>query len=207
MPDPKDRPPPDSPQGGKDDLADAYDAMVNQFSQSPKPPAAKPGEKPATRSPASGRALGGKDDLLAAYDKVIAQEEERRLGSHEIGRRRVLAPMALTILVAASAYIWLGRPFDSSIAITPPVARDSHALRQLMVATAQLVEDYRQQNGRLPNTLEDAGLDGGPVMYQSQGGEYALSGTVGDSTFVLKWASANSGEVQLEAQGHPGSTL
>jgi hypothetical protein len=207
MPDPKDRPPPDSPEGGKDDLADAYDAMVDQFSRSVKPPGAKPGEKSTSKSPAGGRTSGGKDDLLAAYDKVIAQEEERRLGSHEITRRRVLAPMALTILVAVSAYIWLGRPFDSSIPIAPPIARDSHALRQLMVATAQLVEDYRQQNGRLPTTLEDAGLDGGPVMYQSQGAEYALSGTVGDSTFVLKWASTNSGEVQLEAQGHPGSTL
>jgi hypothetical protein len=201
MNDRNDRPPPDPPKGGpaKDDLADAYDALVNQYS------GADPARKARPAPEKSAGARQGKDALVEAFDKVLEQEEQRRnAAALEGGSRRILAPLALTVLTAVSVYVWLAQPFNSAYPIPPVEVKDSHGLRQLMLAAAQVLEDYRQQNGRLPGSLEEAGIDVGPVSYQAKGSEYALQGTVGDSTYTLRWTVSNASEVELDAQGKPG---
>jgi hypothetical protein len=206
MTDPKDPNSSGPPPGGKrkDDLANAYDALVSEYAGGEKAKGAKGGgDKERRANP------GGKDDLVAAYDKVLADDERQRNEAtrKEVGARRVIAPMALTVLVAFSVYVWLAKPFDSQIPIPPVTVGDTHGLRQLMVATTQMIEDYRQEKGRLPVTLAEAGIDAGPVEYLQQKTDYALKGMVGDSTITLKWSSASEGEVEMEAHGKTEGTL
>jgi len=198
MIDPKDPSPRGPPPGGqeKDDLESAYEALVSEY-RGEKPKGASPGgEKPGAKA-------GKKDDLVDAYEHVLADDERRRneAALKEVGARRVIAPMALTILVAISAYLWLARPFDNQIPIPPVTVADSHALRQLMVVYTQMIEDYRQEKGHLPVTLAEAGIDAGPVMYVLTAPDYSLQGLLGDSTITLKWSSASAEEVQIEAHG------
>lgn len=200
MIDPKDPYPSGPPPGDqeKDDLESAYDALVSEYSGVAKPKNPKSG---AERPPSA--KSGTKDDLVDAYQHVLADDERRRNAAvlTEVGARRVIAPMALTILVAVSAYLWLAKPFDSQIPIPPVIVGDTHSLRQLMVVATQMIEDYRQRNGHLPSTLDEAGIDAGPVLYLLAAPDYSLQGVVGDSTITLKWSVASAEEIEMEAHG------
>jgi hypothetical protein len=151
---------------------ESLDQAVKEFLQATptRPPAPVPVPQ-ATAAPArSGDrprpapAPEESDALLAAYDGVLKREAEKAAGVTEAPRPlwlRLLMPTALLLLVAASAYVWLGQPQwlapPPHVALTPP-ATPVTGQRQL-VAIALEIDDFRRTTGHLPRDLAELGLN------------------------------------------------
>jgi hypothetical protein len=127
-----------------------------------------------------------KKALLEAFDTVLktkAEEREAELAAAEAARRgrglsRLVMLVCVTILVFVSAYLYVERP--DWIFPTPPkpesLAVREASLRITIATAAQHIERYRQQAGRLPATLSEAGAYGEGISYQRTAAGYRLEG-------------------------------
>ena len=127
-----------------------------------------------------------KKALLEAFDTVLktaADERELDRAATEARRRsrgisRLLLVVCTTILVFASVYLYVERP---EWVFPAPATPESIAIRQaslrIGVANAvQHVERYRQQHGKLPRTLEQAGANGAGMTYLPTASGYQVTG-------------------------------
>jgi hypothetical protein len=143
-----------------------------------------------SHDPQSSTASPEKKALLEAFDTVLktkAEEREAELAAAEARRHgrgvsRVLMLVCLTIVVFVSAYLYVERP--DWIFPTPPQP-ESFAVREaslrITIATAaQHIERYRQQSGRLPATLAEAGAYGDGIAYQRTAAGYRIEGESDD---------------------------
>ncbi|MEP6687715.1 MAG: hypothetical protein ABJC36_05150 [Gemmatimonadales bacterium] len=141
------------------------------MSQDATPTAAAPSQKKA---------------LLEAFDTVLktaADEREVERLAAEARRRnrgisRLLLVVCTTILVFVSVYLYVERP---EWAFPAPSTPESVAVRQaslrISVANAvQHIERYRQQHGRVPATLEQAGANGAGLSFQPTTAGYEVTG-------------------------------
>lgn len=127
-----------------------------------------------------------KQALLDAFDTVLktaAEEREAERLAAEARRRhrgvsRLLLVVCTTILVFVSVYLYVERP---EWAFPAPSTPESIEVRQaslrISVANAvQHVERYRQQHGKLPATLEQAGANSAGLSFQPTIAGYEVTG-------------------------------
>jgi hypothetical protein len=120
-----------------------------------------------------------KKALLAAFDTVLkSQAEEREANLREAEARR-RARASSRPLLAASALIVLG--LGAYLAIFQPtwvfsprptpetLAMKEASLRIAMANVSQHLHRFQQRNGRLPETLAEAGAHDGGLSYQRLG--------------------------------------
>lgn len=90
-----------------------------------------------------------------------------------------LGVLAVYLLVAPPDWVVLN-PIEP-----PPAEQRIEDLRTAIYFQAQRVESYRQENGRLPERLEDVGGASTDVQYIVRGtSQYQLVGSVGTETLV-----------------------
>jgi hypothetical protein len=131
-----------------------------------------------------------KKALLEAFDTVIrtkAEEREAERAAAEARHRgratsRLVMLVSLTILAFGSVYLYVERPDWIFPAPPPPesAAVREAGLRIIMATAAQHVERYRQQTGRLPATLKQAGAYGDGITYRRTAAGYRLEGESGE---------------------------
>jgi hypothetical protein len=134
----------------------------------------------------SATATPQKKALLEAFDTVLktaAEARELERLAAEARRRgrgisRLLLVVCTTILVFVSVYLYVERP---EWAFPTPSTPESTAVRQaslrISVANAvQHVERYRQQRGKLPATLEQAGANTVGLSFQPTTAGYEIAG-------------------------------
>lgn len=115
--------------------------------------------RPKSRDP---RKTGAETaDLVSEVLQDAARREEARSKKAEpLGRtRQRAAAISLPLAGAFSFYLWFGQPAWVAPKIEDPVTaeRAEGGLRVAMFFEAQKIEDFRTQNGRLPDTLGDLG--------------------------------------------------
>ena len=134
-----------------------------------------------------------KKALLDAFDTVLkTQADEREANAREAeARRRASRPLlaaSAAILLAIGAYLatmkptWVfaPRPSPESLAI------QEASLRIAMANASQRVQRFRQQSGRLPESLAETGARGGDLVYGRLGASgYRLEGEIGPARVTL----------------------
>jgi len=131
--------------------------------------------KETTGTPSIPGASPQKQALLEAFDSVLkTQAEERLAARREAEARRNTGRIRPSILVLAvfsiflCTYLYIERPgwlFPGAGPIESVAIKEA-SLRIGMANVAQHIERYRQQNGKVPRTLAEAGT-------QIQGMTYA----------------------------------
>lgn len=89
-----------------------------------------------------------------------------------------LAVLAVYLLIAPPSWVVLN-PIEP-----PPTENRIAGVRRAMVFQAARIESYRQQNGRLPASLADAGSVVPGIEYLVRGQGYQLIGSVGEETIL-----------------------
>jgi hypothetical protein len=143
----------------------------------------------STRPNPPTKATAAKKALLDAFDTVLktqAEEREAELRAAEARRRdrgwsRPLVLICLAIVAFTGAYLWIERPAWVFPAPLPPesVALEEAGLRITIANAAQHVERFRQRNGRLPQSLEEARAHPSGLRYTLTGSDYRLEGERG----------------------------
>lgn len=141
-----------------------------------------------------------KKALLEAFDTVIkTQADEREAQRLEAEARRVARArsrpvmwVCAAVVLFVSAYLWVEQPawvFPNRAAPESMAVKEA-SLRIAIANAAQHVERFRQRNGRLPATLEDAGAHGDGFAYErvSGGSAWRLIGQNGDVRLTLSSA-------------------
>ncbi|MFQ5535975.1 MAG: hypothetical protein ACE5GJ_00865 [Gemmatimonadota bacterium] len=121
---------------------------------------------------------GSGDDYAREIRAVLerASELEQAQGHSVTLRKPVLSRppvvfalgVIFAVVVAWNVAVWRAPP-----APLPPAVEEASTQVSLMVAS-QIVEAFRQEHGRLPATLEEAGLPPGTFSYRVEGDEYIL---------------------------------
>jgi hypothetical protein len=164
---------PTPPRSSQQSLDQAVKDFLGAQPHGPTAPAGAPAQRPAPRSVAAARPSAPaleSDQLRAAYDGVLKHEAEKAAALPEGPPalwRRLLLPILLLALTAASAYIWFGNPAwlapPPHVALTRP-ATPLTGERQL-VAVALQVDDFRRTTGRLPRDLAELGLNAPHIAF------------------------------------------
>src|SRR5512134_1780852 len=141
-----------------------------------------------------------KKALLEAFDTVLkTQADEREAQRLEAEARRLARArsrpvmwVCTAIVLFISAYLWVEQPawvFPNRAAPESMAVKEA-SLRIAIANAAQHVERFRQRNGRLPVTLEDAGAHGEGFVYEQVGGGsgWRLTGQHGGSRLTLSSA-------------------
>lgn len=139
----------------------------------------------------SGAAPSNKQALYDAVGDVIRKQAEERKAEKAAEAKRTrretrrVSPIIVTcvaILVSVGAYVAIETPewlFPKPLAAESSAEREA-SLRMGMATTAQRIERYRQQNGRLPVTLAQAGSMIEDITYERNGdANYTLRGMNG----------------------------
>jgi hypothetical protein len=127
-----------------------------------------------------------KKALLDAFDTVLktqAEEREAESRAAEARRRarawsRPLVFICVAIVLFTGAYLWIERPeWVFPVPLAPEsVAVEEAGLRITIANAAQHVERFRQRNGHLPESLEEAGAHSLGLRYTVTGSAYRLAG-------------------------------
>jgi hypothetical protein len=150
-------------------------------------------ETPTPRAPGTPAPSAEKKALLDAFITVLKrQAEDRDTGTKKRQHllRRPLFAGSTVILLAVGGYLAIMRPtwvFGPSIA-PETVALKEASLRIGMASAAQHVERFRRKQGRLPESLTEAGAPGSGLRYEPLGSTgYRLHGENGPAKAV--WTS------------------
>ena len=156
--------------------------------------------EPPKRPPAE--RVSGKDmaDALADVLKDQSEKAQRREVQGPRGKRTTATGtwVALIILSVFSAYLWVGSPSWLQPRAPDPIspALEDAGLRMEVFHQALLVEDFRDREGRLPNSLSEAGDPFSEVQYSRENGQIyrlAFGGTAG----TVEYTSTDSLELFL----------
>jgi hypothetical protein len=99
-------------------------------------------------------------DLVSEVLKDAAQREEIRSRKAPMGRNRQrVAAVSLPLAGAFSFYLWFGQPAWVTPTLPDPVTTEAAeaGLRVGMYFQARRIEEFRDRNGRLPESLEELG--------------------------------------------------
>jgi hypothetical protein len=137
-----------------------------------------------------------KKALLEAFDSVIrTQADERETQRLEAEARRAARARSRPVLWACAAillfvsgYLYVEQPewvFPTRAAPESMAVKEA-SLRIALANTAQHLERYRQRNGRLPSTLNEAGAHGDGLGYDRiDDARWRLTGQNGGVRLVL----------------------
>ena len=135
---------------------------------SPQPPRKKPGpNEPYDRR-----------DLVKAYKDVVEEQQQKRSqrdAPEQTPARKIgFWTISLGILLASGLAVSLHPEwFFPKERVETPQIQDA-SLRLLIYREIIHVEQFRRANGRLPNSLAEAGGGGNGVEYSIEGGGYLL---------------------------------
>jgi hypothetical protein len=118
---------------------------------------------------------------------VARVAEERREGRRRVRRGALIATWI------AVAYIWIGTPSWLRVEAppVPTVAEEAHALRVNVFLQTQAIEAYRQERGRLPFVLQEAGPPFRGMEYRRRDSRsYDLQGRT--DRVILRYTSLES---------------
>ena len=123
------------------------------------------------KGPGEGR-VSGKEMADALADVIKDQSEKAQAREAAAARtRRTSGPVTWVLFVVCSvfsAYLWIGSPQwlkpDPPGPVPAPLA--DAGLRMEVYNQAVLVEDFLEREGRLPNSLQEAGDPFSDVSYQ-----------------------------------------
>ena len=156
--------------------------------------------EPPKRPPAE--RVSGRDmaDALADVLRDQSEKAQRREGQGPRGKRTTSAGswVALIILSLFSAYLWFGSPSWLQPRAPDPIspALEDAGLRMEIFDQALLVEDFRDREGRLPNSLSEAGDPFSEVDYlRGDGQTYRL--TAAGMSGTVEYTSTDSLELFL----------
>ena len=139
-----------------------------------------------------------KGDLASAIADVVKDQEEKAQVRADVlvpDERRTSTPVlvAFVALSMVSMYLWFGSPSwlqpDPSAPVSPALV--DAGLRMEVFLAASSVEEYRDREGRLPNSLAEAGDAFSEVQYRrldAQQYRVWLAGVGG----VIEYASTDS---------------
>jgi hypothetical protein len=128
-------------------------------------------------------------EVLERQQAQQEQDEEWEAGRlvSSSGRR---APLwLLPLLVAIAAWLWLVPPTVLRVDAAPvqPIEEEEAALRFVMHAQALRIEEFRQQTGRFPSSLEEAGPPLPGLYYaRLQDDLYQLTGSTDRLTLTYR---------------------
>lgn len=109
------------------------------------------------------------------------------------------APVFLAVLALfAVVVIWNVRAWSPEPEPLPRPIQETALEISLLMAT-QMVEQYRQETGRLPTSLEEAGVPEDAFTYRLQGDSYELFASEGGVT--VRYDSVDGAEALLERLG------
>jgi len=143
--------------------------------------------------------------MIASVMRHQAERSEVRASMRPLGPRPLLPQlMGLAISTALAVYVWFGSPdwLEPAPIPLPPVEVEVATLRLEMFIQAQAIEHYRENNGRAPAFLEEAGparpgvayrrLDAQTYLLQGQGDRVRLTYSSGDSLAVFLGAAGEA---------------
>lgn len=138
-----------------------------------------PEKKPdSARAPASGNETA---DLVAqVLEEQKRREAAQRQKSEPPRARGRVAAISLPLLATFSFYLWFATPAWVTPTQPDPVSLEEAdaGLRVAMYFQAQRVESFRQENGRLPDTLAETGGAPAEMTYERVDARtYRLTGT------------------------------
>jgi hypothetical protein len=146
--------------------------------------------------------VSGKDmaDALADVLKEQGEKAKRRKETKPRGKRTTSSAtwVAFVLLSALSGYLWLGSPSWLEPAPPDPIspALEDAGLRMEVFHQALLVKEFRAQEGRLPNSLSEAGDPFSEVEYHQVNGQaYRLA--LAGGRVAVEYASNDSLELFL----------
>ena len=118
------------------------------------------GHRPGSRD--SRRATGSETaDLVSDVLEDAARRAEARSKKPEpVGRsRQRVAAVSLPLAGAFSFYLWFGSPAWITPTMPDPISAEmaEDGLRVAMFFEAQKIENFRDNSGRLPDTMEELG--------------------------------------------------
>jgi hypothetical protein len=96
------------------------------------------------------------------------REEARAKKPEPVGRNRQrVAAVSLPLAGAFSFYLWFGNPAWVTPSLPDPVTTEKAeaGLRVAMFFEAQKIEQFRNTNGRLPDTMEEMGSAPSEMSY------------------------------------------
>jgi hypothetical protein len=129
-----------------------------------------------------------KKALLDAFDTVLKSQAEERERDAEDRRgerksSRPLLALAAAILLVVGAYLGVAQPtwvFAPRSTPESPALQEA-SLKVAMANAAQHVEHFRQRNGRLPESLAEAGAWGNMSYSRLGASSYRLVGDNGSA--------------------------
>lgn len=144
----------------RQELADAYDAIVAGSAAKPVSPSAE--TRMAAAQPATAPPAGKRQQLADAYDKLIDYEasKPRALALVEAGRtKRMLQIGVSAVCFMATAYLTIMQPAWLYPTVTAPVSivSDEQAERSLAFS-ASVVSAFRARTGQLPPDMAALGV-------------------------------------------------
>jgi hypothetical protein len=153
-------------------------------------------QTPTPNTPAPPAASAEKKALLDAFDTVLKTQAEERdstqreadVRRHAHASSRLLFVASITILGAVGAFLAVVRP---TWVFAPRAAEESLAIKEasLRIAianAAQHVQRFSQHNGRLPESLAEAGARGAGLIYSRLGqSSFRLTGENGPALVTL----------------------
>lgn len=172
--------------GSNPDLGAAYQAIVETYRPVSRPVEAGPTDVPQG-PPAP---VSGKEQLLEASDRLVEHEatKPRFLGPVTAKWRRFVLPMIAAAATVGMAYLWIAKPewlYPRFEAVGPPATE--LGAEQLLIAALIMVQQFEADNGRLPTTLNELGVDMSSVsMVVTGGGGYQLVTGVGGKAISLR---------------------
>ncbi len=110
-------------------------------------------------------------DLVAEVLEDAARREKARARREEptVGRtRQRVVAVSLPLAGAFSCYLWFGNPAWVAPNVPDPVTTETAeaGLRIAMFFEAQKIENFRRENGRFPDTLEETGSAPPEMTYE-----------------------------------------
>ena len=108
-------------------------------------------------------------DLVSEVLEDAARREEARAKKQEpVGRNRQrVAAVSLPLAGAFSFYLWFGNPAWVTPTLPDPITAEKAeaGLRVAMFFEAQKIEQFRNKEGRLPDTMEEMGSAPAEMTY------------------------------------------
>jgi hypothetical protein len=158
----------------------------------PRDPRPRGVDKPAESETSSRR------QLVGAFQDVVKAETARKVAQAKapVPPRTHWSVLALSaVAIVFGGYLLIARPAWFIAPPPPPIAQSPEvaeaSLRLGMGREAERVEAFRRKNGRLPQTLKEAGGGRMGLQYSPMGtGRYTISGT--DAGIALTYDSIDS---------------
>ena len=178
-----------------------------------RPPQDRPADKDQikpfhARDTATGQQAA---DAVAAVIKHAAERDEAAKKKAPPKPQPVwMLPLGMTLAVLATFLLVAPPPW---VVVNPIAAQEPEDaltdLRGAIFLYGTKIDGYRIRNGRLPQTLAEAGVAVEDLDYSVSGGNYVLSSTVGDRAVVFNsavetlqaWAAREAGNISRDIGG------